>query len=241
MYIHLRNTTLAAAAAIVTILANLAITGLAFTAPNRKRGGTGAPSGVLISARVGLGYNALYIGGGIDFYYDIGAGQLYYSLAVEGGTNPITLFKNYKGPQYSFTAGFAYADSVSDLESLSFAAVYPTRFLGTILKLIPGTGEAYGTLTAIANSTKNSLSFKNWAVAIGYSPSGASYFQLGPRSNSFSTLAGYSGEYRPFRSDINMGISWLVEKVKSFVSDVIGSNIDPEMLPGRIESLNNLE
>jgi RHS repeat-associated protein len=207
-----------AAVTIVTVLANLTITGLAIVAPNGKGGGSASPTGLFVSLRVGLAYYGLYAGGGVDFYYDIAGGRLYYAPTAEFGTTPLSLFKNFSGGQYSFSVGGAWVSSPGDLEGKSFSAVWPGRFFFTALGTLAG-NEAFGTLTAIARSTKN-ISFKNWSAIFGYSPSGGSYFQVAFRSNNFASTFGYSGDYRPFSDDVQRSLGWVADKIRAAASSL---------------------
>ena len=158
-------TTQVAVVSTVTVLANLAISGLALVAPNGKRDGTGLPSGLLLSVRAGLGTEGLYGGGGVDFYLDRRKHQLYYAPTLEGGTSPITIFKNYKGGAYSVAFGGAWVDAPWDLGGLGFSAVWPGRFFTTVLGMIGGTKEPFAHWLPLQIGTLTS------EIAIGRQPS----------------------------------------------------------------------
>jgi hypothetical protein len=214
--------TATAVAGTITVLSNLAITGLAVTAPNGKSSGTGLPTGLLLSLRVGLGAQGLYGGGGVDFYLDRNTHQLYYAPTVEGGTSPITLFNNYKGGAYSVAFGGAWVDSPSDLQGFGFSAVWPARFFRTVLGILGGSNEAFGTLTAIANRNVH-IRNSDWAATVGYSPSGASYFEIGLRSNAFSSLVSYAGKYRLFTPDLTYSLDQGAGVVQKAVDAIEGA------------------
>ena len=218
-----------AALTISTTIANIAITALASHAI-AARGPI--PDGVILSGRINLNGYSFTGGGGVDLYYDLHTSQLWYALTGEAGLSPLSRFNNFRGLGYAFTVGAAWGTSAQTFSGFGFGAIWPRRAFLTILGVLAGQNEAFGTLTRLARLTNN-VRFTDWAAVVGYSTSGGGYFQIGPRSNSFSSVVSYSSGYRLVTNDVVSGLGFLgqlIDKARSLLTGGISDSKYLELL-----------
>jgi hypothetical protein len=84
--------------------------------------------------------------------------------------------------------------SPADLSGLGFSAVWPMQAFSTLSKVFGGQKDPFSSLTYLARLA-NHTTIRHMTAVFGFSPSGAAYFEVGPRSNSFSSLVSYAGDY----------------------------------------------
>jgi hypothetical protein len=220
-------------AVVTTVLANLAITGLALG----QIASTGpTPDGVIVSGRITASGRGFTAGGGIDLYYDLHTRQFWYAFTAELGTFPLSIFKNYRGLGLAFTVGAAWGNGPAVFSGLSFNAVWPRRAFGTAIGAAFGKYEAFATLIRLATLT-NSVKFKDWAAVFGFSPASGSYFQIGPRSNSFASLVSYSNDYRLLSHEIRNSLGELRAAI-STIESTLANGISDEKYLALLDSLN---
>ncbi len=149
--------------------------------------------GVLASLRVNGSAIGGTLGGGLDIYLDARTERVSVALAAEAGLNPVSIFVPQRGFGGSVTAGFAYG--VSDPQELAGRAVmaaWPLSVIHLLPRSLVRGNKAWGMLSQLA---KNAKSRHGYSVTLGLSTSGPAYFQVGPRSNYFASLVGFTDDF----------------------------------------------
>jgi RHS repeat-associated protein len=180
---------------ISTTIAAMAISAMALT--GGQAGRQKYPDAILISLGANVGAEGFAGGIGLDVYIGLHGQGIWVSPVLQFGLSPLTMFSRYSMVQGNFmggvTAGFAWAETPSDLNGFSVSATWPKRAFNTIVRMFPGGAEPFATLGYLARiNGEGNVQSRDWVATFGYSPeSKASFFQIGIRSNSFSAMGSW--------------------------------------------------
>ena len=165
------------------------------------------------------------IGGGFDIIYENRNSTWWVALTGEFGTSPVSVFVPQRGFGMNVMAGPIFGMSnPQDMSGAGVQAVWPA----SILHLLPGTlfssNKAWGAMTQLAKRSKN-VNVSDAAFALGVSTSGPSFFQVGLRSNSFSSVYSQASQYYRV-SDVSMSLATAVRNVTDKVSPILYNSLD---------------
>ncbi|HPD01211.1 MAG TPA: RHS repeat-associated core domain-containing protein, partial [Acetivibrio sp.] len=179
--------------AISTILANSLITCISLFNTVRGVGDDAPIDGFIVNARGGAFLRGFTVGGGLDIIIDIVNSDILVSFALEGGTDPLSLFKNHRKGGLGITAGPIFnMSNPQQMADFGFSAAWPLSVLHLIGRIMTFRGSTWGLMTQFAKNAKNN---RGWTAVFGQSTSGPAYFAIGPSSRSFSSLIGWDSQY----------------------------------------------
>jgi RHS repeat-associated protein len=165
------------------------------------------------------------IGGGFDLIYEKKGSSWWVALVGEFGTSPVSIFVRQRGAGVNVMAGPVFG--MSDPQEMSGAgvqAVWP----GSVLHLLPGgffkANKAWGAMTQLAKRSKNAK-LTDTAFALGVSTSGPSFFQVGLRNNSFSSLYSRTGQYYRV-NEVSELLGSAVKDITDKASSVLSYGLD---------------
>ncbi len=159
--------------------------------------------GQIISLRANYNSGGYGGGAGLDLIRQNSTGSWFYALTGEFGRAPLSVFQRHRGLGLSISGGVIVG--MNDPSEMSGSAVTAT-IPSSIARLLGGAlfseNKAWGAMTQLAKRNLNSRN-SDLAFSAGLSSSGPTYATVGLRSNSFTTLFSYSGEYQPADSVID--------------------------------------
>jgi RHS repeat-associated protein len=211
-------------AVVATVLANLAIFSLSFASAAMH---DFKIDGGLVSFRGNFNYRGATIGGGADLIWQRSTRRWFFAMTGEVGTAPVSIFKKQRGLGFSATAGVIIGmNDPSEMSGAAATAIVPASIALLLPNALFSENKAWGAMTQLAKRNAN-ISYTDVAFSVGLSSSGPSFATVGLRSNAFSSVFSYTGQYHP------------AEPVVQELRDTVGPLFDV-MEAGMFDSADNI-
>ena len=165
------------------------------------------------------------IGGGFDIIYENRSSSWWVALAGEYGTSPVSVFVPQRGFGLNVMAGPVFGMSnPQDMSGAGVQAVWPASVLHLLPGVLSSANKAWGAMTQLAKRSKN-VKMTDAAYALGVSTSGPSFFQVGMRSNSFSSMCSRTGQFHRI-NDVSESLSATVRDLADKISGIMFTDLD---------------